>query len=367
LRAFGRDDRTTAPGTNKADRDAIFSPKGTEEAFVTRITTLVCLFVCLFALPLTAQEDPPRFELQSLTLGLRYRLVENNLGTRAENWSDHHEGLKLRLNLDRKAKYSLSAVALNGDTFTAGWNLRGIGARSTNRLFVKQLFVTAKPTRGVQFQYGGLPIVRGESSEITSYDNDGYMMGQRLTLSPKRVVDELTLTAGYLGDLRSPSVSSRWHRLDGINYAQVLVKKKLSERFTASADFTDDDGERTLRQGLVFKPSSVVESIRLEAYERVSGSRAAGGAITVEKPFGRTRLAATFASVDDRYRSVNSDRYGRGQRLSLTSTTSLGRDVSLQVFVTRALEEDIAMPNRTRVDVLIRYELADLLRQLAGD
>ena len=335
-----------------------------------RITHLVRgLIVCVLAMPLVAQEaEPkPRLEIQSATLGLRYRLMENHLGTRAENWSDHHQGLKLRLNLDRGAKYSLSAVALNGDTFTAGWNLRGLGARSTNRVFVKQLFVTAKPRKGVEFQYGGLPIVRGESSEITSYDNDGYMMGQRLTLAPKRGVDELTVTAGYLGDLRSPSVMTRWHRLSEVNYGQLLVKKKFNERLTASADFTTDDGERTLRQALAIRPSAGVDLIRLEAYERLNGSSGVGGAITVEKPFGRTRLAATFASVDDRYRSVNGDRYQRGQRLSLTSTTSIARDVTLQVFVTRALDEDIAMPNRTRVDVLIRYELADLLRQLAGE
>lgn len=326
-----------------------------------RVRSLVCFVVSLLVLPLAA-EDAPRLELQSLTLGMRYRLMENHLGARRENWSDHHQGLKLKLNLDRAARYSLSAVALNGDTFTASWNLRGLGSESSNRVFVKQLFVTAKPRQGVELQYGGLGIVRGESSEITSYDNDGYLMGQRLTLSPGRVVDELTVTAGYLGDLRSPGVTSRWHRLSEVNYGQVLVKRQLTDRLTATADFTHDDGERTLRQALVIRPSSGVDSIRLEAYERVSGSRAAGGAITVEKPFGRTRFAATFATIDDEYRAVNADRYGRGRRLSFTSTTALTRDVSLQFFVTRALDEDIAMPNRTRFDVHIRYELAALLR-----
>lgn len=86
--------------------------------------------------------------------------------------------------------------------------------------------------------------MRGESSEITSYDNDGYLMGQRLTLSPHRVVDELIVTAGYLGDFRDPSVTRRLHRLSE-NYGQVLVKKKLTDRLTASADFTEEEGERT--------------------------------------------------------------------------------------------------------------------------
>ena len=218
---------------------------------------------------------------------------------------------------------------------------------------------------GVEFQYGGLGIIRGESTEITSYDNDGYLMGQRLTLSPGRVVDQLTISAGYLGDFQKPSVTRRWHRLSDVNYGQVLLKRKLTDRLTATADFTTDDGERTLRQGVVIRPSTMVDLIRLEAYERVSGPGAAGGAITVEKPFGRTRLAASFASVDDRYRPVNGDRYGRGRRLSLTSTTPLGQDVSLQFFLTRALDDDLAMPNRMRLDVHLRFELAPTLRQMA--
>ncbi len=337
---------------------------------MTRIHSLLCgVVLCLVAAPLAAQtsKDVPWLELQSLTLGVRYRMLENDLGARSQNWSDHHEGLKLRLKLDPAARVSLSAVALNGNSFIAGWNLRGLNGRSSNRLFLKQLFVTAKPHRGIEFQYGGLGIVRGESTEITSYDNDGYLMGQRVTLSPGRAVDELTLTAGYLGDLRSPSVTRRWHRLSDLdyNYGQLLVKRKLSARLTATADFTNDDGERTLRQGVAIRPSAGLDLIRIEAYQRVSGSGAEGGAITLEKPFGQTRLAAAFSSVDDQYRPVNGDRYGRGRRLSLTSTTALGHDVSLQVFLTRALGDDLAMPNRMRLDVHLRFELAPALRQSA--
>jgi hypothetical protein len=318
------------------------------------MTRILCVVLSLFSLPLFAQtpKDEPWLDLQSLSVGVRYRMIENHLGRHSRNWSDHHHGLKLRLKLDGAARYSLSAVASNGDTFTAGWNLRGLGDRASNRVFLKQLFVTAKPRNGVELQYGGLPIVRGESSEITSYDNDGYLMGQRLTIGG------VTLTAGYLGDFRAPSVTRRFHRLSEINYGQVLVKKRLSERLTASADFSDEDGERTLRQGIAIRPSRGVDLIRVEAYQRVSGSRAAGGAITVEEPFGRTRLAASFASVDDRYRPVNGDRYGRGRRLSFASTTALGHDVSLQLFVTRALDGDLPMANRMRFDLHLRYELS---------
>lgn len=336
-----------------------------------RTALATCLALGSLNLPLFAQttspQDTPRLELQSATFGLRYRMTENNLGSHFQNWSDHHQGLKLRLRLDNAARYSLTAVAFNGDSFQGSWNLRGLReGQSSNRMFLKQLYLSGKPRQGVEFQYGGLPIVRGESSEITSYDNDGYLMGQRLSLTPKHVVDELTVTAGYLGDLRTPSVTARLHRLSEVNYGQVLVKKKLTDRLTATADFTDDDGERTLRQGVTLRPSRIVDLIRVESYERVSGARAAGGAITVEKPFGRTRLAASFASVDDHYRPVNGDRYGRGRRLSFTSTTAITRDMSLQFFVTRALDDDLVMGNQTRMDVHIRYELASFLKQIAG-
>jgi hypothetical protein len=339
------------------------------EAPVTRIAS-ACFVLCLAAVPLagqTAPEDAPWLELQSVTLGLRYRMLENQLGVGSQNWSDHHQGFKLRLKLDRTARYSLTAVAFNGDSFQASWNLRGLrDGQASNRVFLKQLYVTGKPRPGIEFQYGGLPIVRGESSEITSYDNDGYLTGQRLTFSPSRLVDEVTVTAGYAGDLRQPSVTRRLHRLSDINYGQILVKKRISDRLTATADYTEDDKERTLRQAVVIRPSRGLDLVRIEAYERVSEQRDAGGAITVEKPFGRTRLAASFASVDDHYRPVNGDRYGRGRRLSFTSTTALTRDVSLQFLVTRALDEELVMGNHTRFDMLIRYELAPLLRQLAG-
>ena len=71
-------------------------------------------------------QTAPRFELQSVTFGLRYRTLENQLGSRTQNWSDHHQGFKLRLRLDNAARYSLTAAAFNGDSFQAGWNLRGL-------------------------------------------------------------------------------------------------------------------------------------------------------------------------------------------------------------------------------------------------
>src|SRR5438477_9794555 len=87
----------------------------------------------------------PWFDLESLTVGWRYRMLENNLGSRTERWSEHHQGFRARLKLDPQAHYSIAAVAFNGDTFAGSWNPRGFNANMSNRLFVKQLYLSAKP------------------------------------------------------------------------------------------------------------------------------------------------------------------------------------------------------------------------------
>ena len=122
---------------------------------MTRINAL-SFVLFLIALPLAGQtaDETPWLDLQSVTFGMRYRMLENDRGSLAQNWSDHHQGLKLRLKLDPAARYSLSAVAFNGDAFAASWNLRGLGEQSSNRVFLKQLFLTAKPHKGVELQYG---------------------------------------------------------------------------------------------------------------------------------------------------------------------------------------------------------------------
>ena len=73
------------------------------EARVIRIVLAASFVSCLLAVPLagqTAPQDVPRIELQSLNLGLRYRMLENHLGSQSQNWSDHHQSLKLRLKLE---------------------------------------------------------------------------------------------------------------------------------------------------------------------------------------------------------------------------------------------------------------------------
>jgi len=54
---------------------------------------------------------------------------------------------------------------------------------------------------------------------------------------------------------------------------------------------------------------------------------------------------------------VNGDRYGRGQRLFADAKMPLPADLSLNVFYTRAIDNDFALPLRTRFDVVVSYNV----------
>ena len=75
-------------------------------------------------------------------------------------------------------------------------------------MYVKQLYGSVAPIRGLEFQLGGLYINHGENTEVTSYDDDGYVMGERVTLrAPSRVYfDELSFTRAGLASIDMPGL-----------------------------------------------------------------------------------------------------------------------------------------------------------------
>ncbi len=62
--------------------------------------------------------------------------------------------------------------------------------------YMRRLYFDMQPVDGVEFQYGSLDINRGAASEITTYDNDGYIDGGRVVIKqPKRFFfDEASIT-----------------------------------------------------------------------------------------------------------------------------------------------------------------------------
>src|SRR3954470_21339905 len=172
-------------------------------------------------------------DLQNATLNLRYRVIDNSAGVVTTNQLQHRESLRGRLKADRSGRYALNFGLFTGARFTSGWDNTSIGISDAQRnLAFKQLFFAAQPVAGVEGQVGGLYIVRGESTEITTYDEDGYIMGERISVRrPKELFfDEISFTNAYLDpDPRRIGVSHRFRYFDEPNYRHFLVDKKFGK------------------------------------------------------------------------------------------------------------------------------------------
>lgn len=309
------------------------------------------------------------FELQTATLSVRYRFVENSAGVTTNNQLQHNEAFKGRFKFDAKGNYSIYAGVFSGNNFTGSWNNTGWGTGDgfTN-LYLKQLYFSAKPVKGLELQFGGLYVARGEGTEITTYDNDAYLMGERLILKrPKELFfDEISVTYAYLGDLNTPNINKRFHRLQQSNYHQFLVSKNLGKRATVSGDYSFQAGTETLRQAIKVKTKElrVIDSFRFENYQRMDVKRDYGFSVYGEKALHRRfTLGGGYAQIDPNYGGLNSDRFNKGKRLYLQSTLTLSPEFSISTFLQHGVANDFAISNRTRVDVIFSYNLLKTLQR----
>jgi hypothetical protein len=309
------------------------------------------------------------YEAQAIQLDARYRLIETSAGVRSSNHLQHRQTFKGAFKFDAKGRYTLQAGAGSGSSFTGSWENAGPGTGEGDvNVGVRYLYASAAPVKGLELQVGGIGLVRGESTEITSYDNDGYVMGERVTVKqPARFyLDEISVSAGYLGDTNTPSVFERADRLDEHNYTQVLVGKKLGPRASVSLDWTGVDGVDTWRQGVrvATKETGVVDAVRLELYQRTTGADAAGFAVTAERMLPhKLSLAGGYASVDRNFGGLNGDRFNRGNRVFVDAKLPLVQDLSLNVFYGRAVGNDYAVANRHRFDIVVGYNVLKALQR----
>ena len=315
-------------------------------------------------------------ELQSAILITRYRYIDTSTGVVASNQQQHQENVRGRLKFDPKGKYSLVAGLGTGNAFTSGynntgWNAGAINVSGSAMLYLKQLYLSAVPVKGVELQFGGILPLRGEVTEITSYDNDAYITGERLSLKrPKDLFfDEVSVTYAYLGDLASPGINKRFRWLDDSNYHQFLVAKKLGDRASVSFDYTFQDGVETLRQGfrVATKELRFIDSVRFENYQRVDYRPGYGYALYAEKALTKSVVAGGgLADIDQEFTPLNGDRYFRGQRLFGNVTWTLLPELNIVVFLDRAVGNDYYLVNRTRFDVVLTYNVFRALQRSAS-
>ena len=232
--------------------------------------------------------------------------------------------------------------------------------------YVRRLYLDIEPVKGFEGQYGSLDINRGAASEITTYDNDGYITGERLLIKrPENLFfDEASITYAYFGDLYTPNFFARGERLAHSNYHQFLLRKQAGKRVNASFDYTWQDASNTYRQAVEVKipESRVIDAVRVEVYERtneisfrgvqdfVAGKK--GYAITASRKntFHRVDLDAGYAHIDEEQAvltqsesaatltmGVNGDSYGMGNRYFVHPTIKLSSCLSATSFYTHEI------------------------------
>jgi hypothetical protein len=310
-------------------------------------------------------------DVQNAALNLRYRFIDTTAGTVITNQLQHRESLRWRVKFDPTAKYTLNFGVFTGTRFTSGWDNTGWGiAGPQKNLAFKAIYASAIPWTGVEAQYGGLYIIKGESTELTTYDEDGYVIGQRISVkrSKQLYLDEISATVGYLAaDPREIPISRRTKYLnDTPNYRHFLVDKKFGTRVGVSTDFTYADGSRTWRQGLNLKTPElrIVDTVILELYERVNRTPDQGFAITLDKAVHKkVSMNWGYASIDPAYGTLNADRFQIGNRAFAMVIYNISPEFLASAFITRAVGNDIPPPQRTLSNIVLTYNVIPALKR----
>lgn len=211
-------------------------------------------------------------------------------------------------------------------------------------------------------------MVRGESTEYTSYDDDGYLLGERVSVRrPKQLyVDEISVTQAALTSTTKPNLFNRLGDFNDQHYTHVLATKRFSQMVAGSGDVTRQLGANTLRGAVSFrfKPAAPIATLRLEGYYRANASAAGGFAATAERRITTwVWLAGGYATVDEHYGNLNADRIQRGRRVFALSNVAIHGPLSGVVFISQAFRAPYTISNRTRFDAILQYDALAALRK----
>src|SRR5262245_33560175 len=337
-----------------------------------RVILLSCVSLLFAASALAQPTTQPAVhrwvDWQSATLDARYRFIANSDGQTATDQIQHRQTLKVGFRIDEDGRYSVQSFVGTGNSFVGSWDPLGPGTGdATWDPNVRQLFFAARPVNGLELQAGGFGVVRGESTEITSFDYDGYMTGERVSIGRPRelFLDDITVTVGFLGDLATPNVFHRMDRLDDHNFTQVLAGKRVGSRVSASADWTSLEGISTLREAVRVgtKHWLPVDAIRLEGYQRVEGRRGAGFAVTVERALAdRILVDGGYADIDRANGVLNGDRYSPGHRVFAEGRIAVLPSLTVTTFYGVAIDSDGPLANRHRLDVIASWNVLKAVR-----
>ncbi len=381
------------------------------------------------------------FEPTVATISFRYRSLNDTNNVHLANQGQQRIVLAGRFKFDKEGRYSIYAHASSGYYFnwayadvvgggaekmfyrgTKGMGApepvaQGIAALAPNsggyNIFLRQLYFSAKPIKGLEFQVGSLPILKGQNSETTSFDDDGYVAGERVSIKrpDKFWFDEISLTQGFMGktdrvvngkreiidDVFTPNFFRRAKHFGLSNYRQFLVQKKFGGRATVSADYTYHEHTNFMREAvkLDVKESKVLDWVRFEAYQRIGDTfvvgfrpgspmpvnyavkSASGFSIHGERKIAdRLTVGGGYNDVDYDYSinrgffnvysfALNGDRMGVGKRVYLTGDVKLSNEVSVSTFFGQAfaVPRDKLLFNKQHFNVAVNFDLLKAVKR----
>jgi hypothetical protein len=284
---------------------------------------------------------------------------------------------------------------------------KGISATKGSRskgwnLYVRQLYFSAEPVKGLELQYGSMGINKGVNTEATSFDDDGYVTGGRISIKrpDKLFFDEASVTYAYLGDIYTPNFFTRAHRVQQSNYHQFLLRKKFGTRAEVSTDYTFLNGTDTMREAIKLdvREVKVLDSVLFEAYQRI-GDKAyprktyaesapagvdvykAGKGFQVmaeKKLFKKLTLNGGYASIDRDYTvynpytanlyfgfSLNGDQTGIGNRVIGKANYQITSDFSVSMLATKTVSNNERyLWNKSHVNVALTYDFVKGMQRL---
>lgn len=300
----------------------------------------------------------------------RYRWFENSAGVEISNSLQHKQSFKVGLKIDRGGRYSVQALAGTGSSFVSSWDNLGPGIGEPAWTFnLRQLYLQALPVAGLELSWGGQALNRGEHTEITTFDNDNYVMAGRVSVKrpDDLYFDEVSVSAGHLGDLTSPNVFERFDRWDDHNYTQVLVGKKFGKVVSLSADWTELNDISTLRQAVRVATKQwtpAIDAVRFENYQRVEGHDGYGFVLSADKAVHpKVALTGGYADIDRNNGTLSGDRYFRGKRIFLEPKIQVLPELALSFFYSKAFDNDFAIPNDQRFDIVVQYNVLKALQK----
>lgn len=340
-----------------------------------------CIVLLTAAAPALAQTPAPTapkttvtapairrwLDVQTLLAAMRYRFTENSQGKKTVDDLQYQTQFRGRFLFDPAGRYSVSTFMTTGSTYRSGWNYTGAGQNdATHPFYVRQLWLTAAPTKTFDLQGGGMPVNKGELADVIASDNDSFIIAGRATVHPQKGwLTQLSGTAGYFNDTAK---SNLFTQVDDahFNYGQALAAFKLGARATASVDYTYEKGKDILREGVVFRmPKSVkvLTGIRVESYQRVDPDQHSGYNASADVKVQKLTATVGLMSTDKGYGPFNGDRYELGSRYYYVINYPLTSSLQLQAYHTRAYDIEFPITIKERFDFVVTYNPTAALKK----